>query len=87
MHDVKGGDLECCRVDIRCVVDCRCVLMAIVADYADTEFGRKEGAFDLLPYSFDLPYRRRRWTCIDRDRARAPRPVDESLRRFLGVER
>ena len=54
VHDVKGGDLECCRVDIRCVVDCRCVLMAIVAD---TEFGRKEGAFDLLPYRFDLPYR------------------------------
>lgn len=45
------------------VVDCRCVLMAIVADYAHTEFGRKEGAFDLRPYSFDLLlYRRRRWT-------------------------
>ena len=31
-------------------INCICVLTAIVADYADTEFGHEEGAFDLFPY-------------------------------------
>jgi len=40
-------------------INCRCVLMAIVADYADTEFGCEKGAFDLFPQ-----YSRRTWTRI-----------------------